>query len=126
MTEVRADKWLWAARFYKTRALAAKACELGRVTWREQPVKPARPVRPGDTLRIRTEGGDFEVEVLALSDQRGPAPVAQTLYHETDESRERRRRAAEVRRLQPAFEPAPETRPTKRDRRELKRLRWEP
>jgi ribosomal 50S subunit-recycling heat shock protein len=77
--EVRMDKWLWAARFFKTRALAAKACELGRISSNGQPAKSARPVRVGDLLQVRNEGGDFQVEVLVLSDIRGPAAVAQTL-----------------------------------------------
>ena len=90
MTSVRIDKWLWAARFFKTRALAAKACDLGRIQSNGQPAKPAREVRAGNRLRITNEGGDFEVEVLLLSDIRGPASVAQTLYRETDASRELR------------------------------------
>ena len=90
MTGVRIDKWLWAARFFKTRTLAAKACELGRVQCNNQPVKAAREVRVGELLQIRTEGGDFQVEVLLLSEIRGPASIAQTLYRETDASRELR------------------------------------
>ena len=80
MTSVRMDKWLWAARFFKTRSLAARACELGRIQSNHQPAKAARDVRIGDMLRISNEGGDFEVEVLLLSDVRGPASIAQTLY----------------------------------------------
>ena len=87
---VRIDKWLWAARFFKTRSLAGKACELGRIQSHGQPLKAAREVRVGEMLRITNDGGDFEVEVLALSDVRGAASVAQTLYRETDESRELR------------------------------------
>ena len=79
MTSVRMDKWLWAARFFKTRSLAARACELGRIQSNHQPAKAARDVRIGDMLRISNEGGDFEVEVLLLSDVRGPASIAQTL-----------------------------------------------
>ncbi|MGC2059220.1 MAG: RNA-binding S4 domain-containing protein, partial [Candidatus Sulfotelmatobacter sp.] len=86
MTPVRMDKWLWAARFFKTRSLAARACELGRIQSNHQPAKAAREVRIGDMLRITNEGGDFEVEVLLLSDIRGPASIAQTLYRETDAS----------------------------------------
>jgi len=118
MTGTRIDKWLWAARFFKTREQASKACDLQRILSNQQPVKPAREVRIGDMLRIKTEGGDFEVEVLALSQQRGPAAVAQTLYRETEESKEARRKAAEERKLLgPTAYTAPSKRPTKRDRR---------
>src|SRR5579885_3554778 len=82
-----------------------------------QPVKPAREVHVGDLLRVKTEGGEFEIKVLALSDVRGPASVAQTLYTETDASREARLKAAEERRALKAFTPAPPSRPSKRDRR---------
>jgi ribosome-associated heat shock protein Hsp15 len=123
MTGVRIDKWLWAARFFKTRTLAARACELGRVEASHQPVKPSREVRVGEFLQIRTEGGDFEVEVLLLSDMRGPAPVAQTLYRETNESRESRRKAAEERKAFMHYTPAPATRPSKRDRRRIHKFR---
>jgi ribosome-associated heat shock protein Hsp15 len=117
------DKWLWAARFYKTRTLAARACELGRVQCDNQPVKPAREVRPGEMLHIRTEGGEFEVKVLALSDIRGPASVAQTLYRETEASRELRLKAAAERRAMMTFTPAPQGRPSKRDRRRIIQFR---
>jgi len=123
MTGIRIDKWLWAARFFKTRTLAARACELGRVEANHQPVKPSREVRVGEFLQIRTEGGDFEVEVLLLSDARGPAPVAQNLYRETDESKEARRKAAEERKAMMHFMPAPVKRPSKRDRRKIHRFR---
>ncbi len=123
MTEVRMDKWLWAARFFKTRALAAKACELGRVTSNGQLAKSARPVRTGDLLQIKNEGGDFEVEVLLLSEVRGPAPVAQTLYRETEASRTLRLRLAEERKLMPRLEAVSAGKPSKRNRRELNRLR---
>lgn len=125
VTGVRMDKWLWAARFFKTRALAAKACDLGKIEINKQPVKPAREVRVGDMLQIGTEGGEFQVEVLALSDVRGPAPVAQTLYRETDASRELRIKAAEERRAMRDFTPAPVSRPSKRDRRKIIRFRGE-
>src|ERR1700751_4839502 len=95
MAHVRIDKWLWAARFFKPRALAARACELGRIQSNAQvSTKPAHEVRTGDMLRITNEGGEFEVEVLLLSDVRGPAPVAQTLYRETDASRQQRLKVA--------------------------------
>lgn len=125
---IRIDKWLWAARFFKTRALAGKACELGRVesgpAGRTQPMKPAREVHPGDMLHVRTEGGQFEVEVLALSDVRGPAPVAQALYRETEQSLKARAEAAEARKLEPYLPPLRTPgRPTKRDRRLIHRFR---
>jgi|SRR4029077_4099842 ribosome-associated heat shock protein Hsp15 len=123
MTGTRIDKWLWAARFFKTRTLAARASELGRVEANRQPVKPSREVRVGDFLQIRTEGGDFEVEVLLLSDVRGPASVAQTLYRETDASKEARRKAAEERRAFMHYTPAPAKRPSKRDRRKIHKFR---
>jgi len=94
MNSVRIDKWLWAARFFKTRSLAGKACELGRIQSNGQPAKAARDVKVGDMLRITSEGGDFTVEVLQLSEVRGPAAVAQMLYRETEESKEARLKAA--------------------------------
>src|SRR5262249_42907481 len=97
MTGVRMDKWLWAARFFKTRAQAARACELGRIQSNHLPAKAAREVRVGDLLQIRTEGDNFEVEVAGLSVVRGPAAVAQALYRETDASRELRQKQAEER-----------------------------
>jgi len=118
---VRIDKWLWAARFFKTRSLAAHACELGRIHSDGQPAKPAREVRVGHMLQIKTAAGDFQVEVLALSEMRGPAAVAQTLYREMEASRELRLKAAEERRAMPHFEG--EGRPSKRDRRRINRLR---
>ncbi len=125
MTGVRMDKWLWAARFFKTRALAARACELGRIQANRQPAKPSREVRAGELLEIRTEGASFQVEVLMLSAVRGPAPVAQTLYRETDAGRELRLKLAEERRLMRNFSPAPEGRPSKRDRRKIIQFRGE-
>lgn len=126
MTEVRMDKWLWAARFFKTRSLAARACELGRVESNGQPAKPARAVRTGDRLQVKNDSGDFQVEVLALSEVRGPAAVAQALYRESEESRELRRKAAEERKAMPGFEAWREGKPSKRDRREIDRLRRRP
>ncbi|HZT00144.1 MAG TPA: RNA-binding S4 domain-containing protein [Terriglobales bacterium] len=125
MTGTRIDKWLWAARFFKTRTLAARACELSRVEANHQSVKPAREVRVGDFLQIRTEGGDFDVEVLLLSDIRGPAAIAQTLYRETDQSKEARRKLAEEKRALMHFTPAPTGRPSKRDRRKIHKFRGE-
>ena len=123
MTGVRIDKWLWAARFYKTRSLASKACELGRVQSAGQRVKPAREVHPGDKLHITNDTGDFEIEVLALSEDRGPAAVAQTLYHETEASRELRAQVAAERRAVPRVQPIPGGRPSKRDRRHIIQFR---
>ena len=120
---VRMDKWLWAARFFKTRGLAARACELGRVVSNGVVAKAARDVHPGDRLRVTTEAGDFEIEVLALSEVRGGAAVAQTLYREFEESARRRQQLAAERRLTRQFEAVPDARPSKRDRRQLSRLR---
>ena len=119
------DKWLWAARFFKTRSLAARACDLGRILSNHQPAKPAREVHIADLLQIRTEGADFEVEVLLVSAVRGPAAVAHTLYHETDASRELRQKAAEERKALRDFTPAPPSRPSKRDRRKIIQFRAE-
>lgn len=123
MASVRMDKWLWAARFFKTRTLAARACDLGRIRINDQPAKPAREVRMGDFIQIRNEGGDFRVEVLLLSEVRGPAAVAHTLYRETGESRELRLKVAAERKAMMNFAPAPEGRPSKRDRRRIIQFR---
>jgi ribosome-associated heat shock protein Hsp15 len=121
---VRIDKWLWAARFFKTRSLAARACELGRVAIAGQPVKASREPRLGDLVRIRTDGGvEFEVEVLAFSEIRGPATMAQSLYRETEESRRVRLELAEARKSLHPVDVALTGRPSKRDRRRLNRLR---
>jgi ribosome-associated heat shock protein Hsp15 len=106
--------------------MAARACELGRIQSNQQPAKPAREVHVGDMLQVRTEGGDFEVEVLQLSDIRGPAAVAQTLYRETEASRESRRKVAEERKATMHFPPAPVSRPSKRDRRKINQFRGRP
>jgi ribosome-associated heat shock protein Hsp15 len=123
MSSVRIDKWLWAARFFKTRALAQKACELGRIHSNTVQAKPAREVRVADMLRIKNEGGEFEVEVLLLSEMRGPAAVAQTLFRETEASREARLKAAAERKAMQEFAPIPEHRPSKRDRRRIIQFR---
>lgn len=123
MTSVRMDKWLWAARFFKTRALAARACDLGRIQSNSQPAKPAREVQVGNRLRVTNDGGDFEIEVLLLSDARGPAPVAQTLYRETETSRELRQKASAERKAMKQFEQLPAGRPSKRDRRRIIQFR---
>jgi ribosome-associated heat shock protein Hsp15 len=120
---VRIDKWLWAARFFKTRSVAERACELGRIQSNGQQAKPSREVHVGDLLQVKTEGGDFQVEVALLSEMRGPAAVAQTLYRETEASRKLREELAAQRKTMPHFEGAPEGRPSKRDRRRLDRFR---
>lgn len=120
---MRIDKWLWAARFFKTRALASNACDLNRIESNGQKAKAARDVRVGDMLRVKSEAGEFLVEVLVLSEVRGPASVAQTLYRETEESRELRLKAGEERKVMMAQGAMTEGRPSKRDRREINRLR---
>jgi ribosome-associated heat shock protein Hsp15 len=120
LARLRLDKWLWAARFYKTRALACDEIEHGRVRVNGQIVKPARELKPGDTVELRQGVVQRTVLVKALSAVRGPAPVAQALYEETAASVAAREAAAERRRLAP--EPASaieQGRPTKRDRRQL-------
>ena len=117
------DAWLWAARFFKTRTLAKKACDLGRILSNGQIAKAAREVRIGDMLRVTNDGGDFEVEVLLLSDVRGPAPVAQTLYRETEASRELRLKVAAEKKAMREFEVLPQGRPSKRNRRRIIQFR---
>ncbi len=116
---MRIDKWLWAARFFKTRSLASHACELGRIESNGQNAKPAREVRIGDMLRVRNEGGDFHIEVVSLSEIRGPAAAAQALYRETEASKELRLKQAEERKAMFHFD-APK--PSKRDRRRIHRF----
>ena len=123
MTSVRIDIWLWAARFFKTRSLAARACELGRIQSNGQTAKAAREVRIGDMLQLTNDGGDFQVEVLGLSEVRGPASVAQTLYRETEASRELRMKVAAERKAMKQFEELPAGRPSKRDRRKIIQFR---
>jgi ribosome-associated heat shock protein Hsp15 len=123
MNGVRIDAWLWAARFFKTRTLAKKACDLGRILSNGQAAKAAREVRMADKLRISNDGGDFEIEVLGLSDVRGPASVAQALYRETEASREARQKAAAERKAAREFEVLPQGRPSKRDRRRIIQFR---
>ena len=120
---MRIDKWLWAARFFKSRALATRACELGRIESNQQSVKASREIRIGDMLRVKNDSGEFQVEVLILSKMRGPAAVAQTLYRETDASRESRIKLAEERKLMPRIETSREGKPSKRDRRQIDRVR---
>lgn len=120
---MRIDKWLWAARFFKTRALASRACDLGRIQSNSQTAKPSREVKLGDLLQVRNDAGDFQIEVLGLSEMRGPASVAMTLYRETEASKEARQKAAEERKAMPHFDALREGRPSKRDRRDLNRFR---
>jgi ribosome-associated heat shock protein Hsp15 len=122
LERVRLDKWLWAARFFKTRALAAKACDMGRVESNEIAAKAARDVRVGDMLRVKNEGGEFLVEVLGLSEMRGPAAVARGLYQETDASKAERARVEAERKAMFAADVVV-GKPNKRDRREINRWR---
>jgi ribosome-associated heat shock protein Hsp15 len=123
MDAVRIDKWLWAARFFKTRSLASRACDLGRIELNGSKAKPAREVRTGDKLVIQNDGGRFDVNVLAISQMRGPAAVAQTLHRETDLGREARLALAAERRAIEQFLPRFPGRPTKRDRRRIIQFR---
>lgn len=122
--EVRLDKWLWAARFYKTRSLAVQAIDRGRVVVDGRAAKPARALRVGDRVTVRQADWAIEVVVQGCSTVRGPAPVARQLYEETPESQARREQARENQRLAPAPLRDPGAgRPTKRDRRRVDRLR---
>ena len=123
MDGVRIDKWLWAARFFKTRSIASHACDLGRIESNGQLAKPAREVKAGDMVKIKNDSGEFVVEVVGVSEMRGPAAVAQTLYRETDTSREARLQLAAERKLMPNFEALREGKPSKYDRRKMDRLR---
>lgn len=123
MEGVRIDAWLWAARFFKTRTLAKKNCDLGRIVSNGMSAKAAREVRVGDLLKITTEGGEFVVEVIGLSDDRGPASEAQKLYRETDVSKEMRLKVAAERRAAREWEILPQGRPSKRDRKRIIQFR---
>jgi len=123
MSGVRIDKWLWAARFFKTRSLATKACELGRVQSAGQRAKAARELHLGDRLLVTNDTGDFEIEVLQLSEVRGPASVAQTLYRETEASREARLKVAAERKALHQLDRPAGGRPSKRDRRHIIQFR---
>jgi ribosome-associated heat shock protein Hsp15 len=123
MDSVRIDKWLWAARFFKTRALAVKACEIGRILSNGVRAKPARDVRVGDRLRIENEGGAFEIDVLVLSEIRGPSAQAQTLYKETASGQAERLRLDAEKKAMQVLMPLPDRRPTKRDRRHIIQFR---
>lgn len=124
-SRLRIDKWLWAARFYKTRSLAAQAVEGGKVKLNGERVKPGKDVKPGDRLEVRSGELQWQVEVCAVSPRRGPAPEAAKLYAETDASRARREQMLLMRRA--GTHPAHDThgRPTKRDRRMIRRFTGE-
>lgn len=119
---LRLDVWLWAARFFRTRALSRQAVESGKVELGGQRAKPSRGVRVGDVLRIARGDDTFEVQVVALSDVRGPAPVAQALYAESDASRAHREAARALRMAERTGYRAPETKPDKRARRLIRAL----
>ena len=120
---MRLDKWLWAARFFKTRSIATAAVDGGKVKHNGATVKPAREVKPGDRLELRIGEERWEVVVQGLNEQRRPAPEARLLYQETEESIRNRAQAAELRRLAPTPDPDHKGRPTKRDRRQIIRFR---
>lgn len=119
---VRLDLWLWAARLFKTRALAKQAIESGKVEVAGQAAKPSRALRTGELLQVRRGEELFEIEVLALSEARGPAKTAQLLYHESAQSRQRRESIREQRRLEAAGYHAPASKPDKRARRLIRAL----
>ena len=121
LTPVRVDVWLWAARFFKTRSLAKQAIDGGKIDVNDAGCKPAKTLHPGDRLRISRGEERLEVEVLALSEKRGPAPLAQALYRETEASLAAREQAREQRRL--VGNVGPVRRPDKQERRELRRLK---
>ena len=120
---MRLDKWLWAARLYKTRSLATEAVDGGKVRLNGATVKPAREIKVGDRLALRVGEENWEVIVQGLNEQRRPAPEARLLYQETEESARSRAQAADLRRLAPTPAPEHKGRPTKRDRRQLIRFR---
>jgi ribosome-associated heat shock protein Hsp15 len=120
---MRLDKWLWAARFFKTRSLASDALDGGKVKLNGVSAKPSKDIKPGEILHIRVAEQDWEVVVRGLDEQRRPAPEAQLLYEETTDSRQRRERALELRKLAPASGGDHKGRPTKRDRRTMERFR---
>lgn len=121
--KMRIDKWLWAARFFKTRSLAIDAIDSGKVLVNEERVKPAKTIDVGNLIAIRLGPYTFVVEVLGLSDKRGPAPQAQKLYQETPESIKRRETLAFERKAQAQVVQRGEGRPTKKDRREIERFK---
>ncbi len=122
MEKLRIDKWLWAARFYKTRALATEAVNGGHVHVEGARVKPSREIKIGDHLVINKSPYSFEITVLALTAKRGPAKLAQSLYEESDASRIKREEVTAQRRIERASNPSPSRRPDKRDRRRIIRF----
>jgi len=122
MSDVRIDKWLWAARFFKTRAMAQKAVSGGKVHVNGHRVKPAHGLKKGDEVRVTKGPQQFELIVEGLSEKRGPAKVAETLYQESEASRERREKEAEIRRMERMARPIPERRPDKKQRRQLRQM----
>ncbi len=120
---MRIDKWLWAARFYKTRSLASSEVDAGHVDLNGDRAKPSKALKVGDELRIRVHNDTFVIHVKVLSDHRGPAVEAQTLYEETGESRAERERLREMRRLAPTPHYEEGGRPTKRDRRDMAKVK---
>lgn len=120
---VRIDKWLWAARFFKTRSLATAAVAGGKVHLNGERTKPAKGIKVGDQLIIHKLETEFIVDVLGLSEKRGPAKVAQTLYEETSDSIAAREQQREARRLKLQQNPAPSRRPDKRSRRQIHRFK---
>jgi ribosome-associated heat shock protein Hsp15 len=125
LDRMRLDKWLWAARFFKTRSLATQAIDHGRVKLNGERIKPAREIRPGDRLQIHIGEFDWTLTVNALSMQRGPAPVAQRLYEEDPASHARRQQQASERKLAASPAASIKGRPTKRDRRHIHRFTGE-
>lgn len=122
MERLRIDKWLWAARFFKTRSLAQKAVSGGKVHVNGSRIKAAHEVTPGDRVTITKGATHFEVVVEGVSEKRGPAQVAEQLYTETESSLERRKKEAEIRRMERLAHPMPDRRPDKKDRRRLRRM----
>ena len=120
---LRIDKWLWAARFYKTRSLAAQAVAGGKVQLNGARVKPARAVKPGDELEIHKSGFEYQIRVVLLSARRGPAKEARTLYEESEESQQKRDALREQHRLAAATMPHPRRKPDKKARRQLRDLK---
>ncbi|GMQ83600.1 MAG: ribosome-associated heat shock protein Hsp15 [Gammaproteobacteria bacterium] len=121
---VRIDKWLWAARFFKTRSLAAQAVDGGKVQLNGARVKRARALKVGDRLEIHKGGYEFQIHILLLSERRGAASVAQTLYEETTQSIEKRAALSEQHKLATASTPHPQRKPDKKARRQLREMKW--
>ncbi|MGD8640015.1 MAG: S4 domain-containing protein [Gammaproteobacteria bacterium] len=119
LQSVRIDKWLWAARFYKTRSLASDAVKTGKVLVNGDKIKPSKEIAAGDTLTVKQAFFSRTIVVQSLSNRRGPAPVAATLYEETPESISNRDRLKEIKQAQPAVRRSGQGRPTKRERRQI-------